>query len=204
MCRQSAQHAFMTATEQKEFLEDVVRTTLDNFSMARCLVSFLIAYKKANLPFPGATIQLSGNGPSATIPGTNCGFFVIPVIHMAILDCRRSLEFFGLNCNYTTNRLMPFKGRRSDDLGIEHFGLDRVTPSLFIEATSSVIPEEVEPIAVQVHKYGSKRLAHSTMSESTVMLPAIRDISSVLIEAHMRFLFDALSLPRPSINPSDT
>jgi hypothetical protein len=192
----------LSTVKQDEFLEDIVQTTLDNFSMAWHLVSLLIAYKRANLPLPAATIYLQGQGPPAHIPGTNCGFFAIPVIHMAIFDCRRSLEFFGLTCNHDTNRLTAIRRRRSDDLGIEHFALARVTPSQFVEATSTVICGKVEPIVVDVHKYGNKRLAHSTMSESTVMLPAIRDMSIVLIEAHMRLLFEALGRPRPSINPS--
>jgi hypothetical protein len=192
----------LSEAEREEFLEDIVQTTLDNFSMARHLVSLLIAYKEANLPLPSATIYLQGQGPPAHIPGTNCGFFAIPVIHMAILDCRRSLEFFGLNCDHETNRLTVIKSRRSDDIGIEHFALARVTPSKFIEATSTVISSQVEPIVGQVHKYGNKRLAHSTMSQSTVMLPAIRDMSIVLIEAHMRLLFEALGRPRPIINPA--
>ena len=59
------------------------------------------------------------------IPGKNCGFFTTPVIQMAVLDCRRSLEFFGLTCGSKANCLKPITSRWPDDLGIEHFGLSQ-------------------------------------------------------------------------------
>lgn len=194
----------LSVAQQDEFLEDTVQPPLDNFSMARHLVDLLTAYKAAGFPPPTATVHLRGQGPPADIPGTNCGFFAIPVIHMAILDCRRSLEFFGLTCDRNTNRLRAIKHhqRQADDLGIEHFGLAWVTPSQFIGAASTVISVQAEPIVVQVHKYANKRLAHSTTLQSTVMLQAVRDMSIAMIEVHMRLLFEALGRSRPSINPS--
>ena len=196
----------LSVAQQDEFLEDTVQPTLDNFSMARHLVDLLIAYKAANFPLPTATVLLRGQGPPADIPGTNCGFFAIPVIQMAIHDCRRSLEFFGLTCDRKTNRLRAInhRQRQADDLGIEHFGLAWVTPSQFIGAASTVISGQVEPIVVQVQKHANKRLAHSTTLKSTVTLQAVRDMSIAMIEIHMRLIFEALGRPRPSINPSST
>jgi hypothetical protein len=192
----------LNPAQQEECLESIVQVTLDNFSMAWRLVDLLITYNAANLPPPTATVHLRGQGPPADIPGTNCGFFSTPVINMAVLDCRRSLEFFGLTCDYKSNLLTPITGRRSDDLGIEHFGLALVTSAQLIRVASTVVSAPVEPILIQVHHWSNKQLAHFTISQPTVTLQSIRNMSVAMIEAFMQLLFGALGRPRPSINPS--
>ncbi len=192
----------LSPAQQEDCLESIVQVTLDNFSMAWRLVDLLITYKASNLPPPTATVLLRGAGPPADIPGTNCGFFTTPVINMAILDCRRSLEFFGLTCDHTRNRLTPISARRRDDLGIENFGLPLVTPTQFLTATSKVVSVPLKPILIQVHKWSNKQLAHFTVSQPTVMLQSIRNVSVAMIEAYNGLLFEPLGRRRPSINPS--
>ena len=194
----------LSAAEQQDCLESIVGVTLDNFSMTWRLLDLLIAYKASNLPPPTTTVHLRGQGPPADITGTNCGFFATPVINMAVLDCRRSLEFFGLTCDHTTSRLIPIRGRRHDDLGIESFGLALVTPAQFIAAASPVISVPLERILIQVHHWSNKQLAHFTISQPTVSLQSIRNMSVAMIEAYMQLLFGALGRPRPSTNPSPT
>jgi hypothetical protein len=194
----------LSPAQQEDCLESIVQVTLDNFSMAWRLVDLLMTYKASNLPPPTATVHLRGQGPPADIPGTNCGFFATPVINMAVLDCRRSLEFFGLTCDHNANRLTPIRRRRPDDLGIEDFGLAQATAAQFIGAASTVISVPLEPILIQVHKWSNKQLAHFTISQPTVTLQSIRNMSVAMIEAYMQLLFDALGRPRPSINPSST
>ena len=196
----------LSAAQQEDRLESIVQETLDNFSMAWRLLDLLIVYKTSNFPLPTATVHLRGAGPPADIPGTNCGFFALPVIKMAILDCRRSLEFFGLTCNHKMKRLKPIedKNRRSDDLTIENFGLALVTPAQFIGAASTVISVPLEPILIQVHNWSNKQLAHFTISQPTLDYPSIRNMSVAIIEAYMQLLFGGLGRPRPSINPSLT
>ncbi len=194
----------LNPTQQADCLESIVQVTLDNFSMAWRLVDLLITYQALKLPGPAATVHLRGQGPPADIPGTNCGFFATPVINMAVLDCRRSLEFFGLTCEHRRNRLTPITRRRPDDLGIESFGLALVTPAQFIGAASPVISVPLEPILIQVHNWSNKQLAHFTISQPTVTLQSIRNMSVAMIEAYTQLLFVALGLPRPTINPSPT
>jgi hypothetical protein len=194
----------LSTAQQEDCLESIVQVTLDNFSMAWQLVDLLITYKASNFPPPIATVHLRGAGPPTDIPGTNCGFFATPVINMAVLDCRRSLEFFGLTCDHSTNHLTPIRGRRPDDLGIENFGLALVTPAQFIGVASTVISVPLEPILIQVHNWSNKQLAHFTVSQSTVTLQSIRNMSVAMIEAYMQLLFGALGRPRPSINPCST
>ena len=192
----------LNQAEQKDFLENIVGLTLDNFSMALHLADLLIIYKASDFPPPTVTVHLRGQGPPASIPGSNCGLFVTPVINMAVLDCRRSLEFFGLTCDYKTNRLTPITKRRPDDLGIEHFGLAQVSPSQFLGAVSSVVNVTIEPVLVQVHTWSNKELAHFTISHPTLSLQSVRNMSVAMIEAYMQLLFVASGRARPSINPS--
>jgi|SRR5208282_1629191 len=185
----------LNQAQQDELLKYNIPLMLDNFSLASLLAELLISYRTANFPPPSATVFLRGNGPPADIPGENCGFFVTPVIQMAILDCRRSLEFFGLTCDDKTNRLRPIASRRyADDLGMENFGLSQVKPEDFLRTTAPAMTGQVESMLVEVHKFSNKQLAHFTFLQNQVMLPSIRDVSPVMIEAFNHFLFDALDV----------
>ena len=190
----------LNPAQQEDCLKTIVGMTLDNFSMASLLANLLITYEALKLPPPTATVLLRGQGPPADIPGTNCGLFVTPVFNMAGLDCRRSLEFFGLTCNHNTKQLAPITKRRPDNLGIEHFGLALVSRARFIGAVSSVIPVPVEPILVQVHAWSNKQLAHFTNSVPPITLQSIHNMTVAMIEAYMELLFRALGRARPSIN----
>src|SRR5262245_54996735 len=101
----------LTPAQQEEFLQDRVLVTLDNFSLAWRLLDLLITYTAAKVPPPSATVFLRGKGPAVDIPSTNCGILVNPVVALAVLDCRRSLEFFGLTCDNRQKRLVPIKDR---------------------------------------------------------------------------------------------
>src|SRR6266511_2885441 len=193
----------LSAKEQEEELASIVQVTLDNFSMAWRIAEMLMTYSAARLPPPSATVLFRGAGPPARVSGENCGFFTTPVINMAALNCRRSLEFFGLTCDHQTNQLRPIRSRRNpDDLGIESFGLQQVSRAQFIAAVSTVVPSRAELRVIQMHKWSNKQLAHFTMSAPTVTLPGVRDVSKLMIEAYFALLFDALGRSRPILNPS--
>lgn len=195
--------SILTASQQEERLEYFVGSVLDNFSMTICLVNYLVEHHARKLPPPKATIHFSGLWEPATIPGTNCGFFVNPVMTMAGVDCRRSLEFFGLKLDQKLNVLVPIRNRRSsDDLGIEAFGLPLVTKAQFLAITSPVLSKPVEPVVCKVHVWVGKQLAHFTHVTDIITMQAIRDTSLIMIEAYMHLLFEALGRPRPQLNPS--
>lgn len=192
----------LTPTQREERLEYLVGSVLDNFSMAVCLLNYLIQYRAANLPPPQATITFRGHGPPASIPGNNCGFFVNPVMTMAGIDCRRSLELFGLKFSPKRQTLVSVQSRRPDDLGIEAFGLPLVTREKFLASTASVLNRPAEPVLTQVHLWTDKQLAHFTHVEDIITMQAIRDASLIMIEAYMCLLFDKLGIKRPQLNPS--
>ena len=190
--------------EQDLLIESTIALMLDNFSLAWHVADLLIEYAASSVPPPTATVLLQGSARCVEIPGENCGFFTTPVIQMAILDCRRSLEFFGLTCDSATRSLKAIeehshnkKRRHADDLGIEHFGLPWVTPDQLIGATNSVASVPLEPLLADIHQWSNKQLAHFTLLPVSITLEAIRDVSKAMIEAYGRLFFDALGRPRP-------
>lgn len=192
----------LTPAEQDVCLKTTVQLALDNFSLASLVASLLREFAAAGFPSPQATVVLRGAGRGVEIPGRNCGFFTTPVIQMAVLDCRRSLEFFGLTCDPKASCLKQIASRRTDDLGIEHFGLSQVAPQLFLQTVGSVVSAPIEPLLVDVHRWSNKQLAHFTVAQPSVTLDGIRDVSAVMIEAYLRLLFDKLGRPRPRIQPT--
>ncbi len=192
----------LTPAEQDECLKTTIQLALDNFSLASLVASLLREYAAAGLPSPQAKVLLRGQGRGVEIPGKNCGFFTTPIIQMAVLDCRRSLEFFGLSCEPKSNRLKEIASRRPDDLGIEHFGLPRVEREQFLQTVGRTASAPIEALLVDVHRWSNKQLAHFTVAQPSVTLDAIRDVSAAMIEAFLRLLFDALGRPRPRIQPS--
>jgi len=187
--------------EQDRVIKNTIELTLDNFSLVWHVADLLIEYASASLPPPQATISLLGRGRSVQIPGQNCGFFTTPVIQMAILDCRRTLEFFGLTCDSKRHAIVPIDKRRKDDLGIEHFGLPWITEPQLIGASTVVTSAPLEQLLADIHHWSNKRLAHFTLMQPDITLDAIRDVSKAMIDAYLRLLFDALGRPRPKIQP---
>ena len=195
----------LSPLEQDRVITNTIELTLDNFSLAWHVTDLLIEYAATSLPWPQATVFLSGLGRSVQIPGRNCGFFTTPVIHMAILDCRRSLEFFGLTFDSKKRSFEPIKKeRRKDDLGIEHFGLQRATINDLVGASSIVSCVLLEHLLADIHHWGNKRLAHFTLLEPDIDRVAIRDMCKAMIDAYLRLLFDALGRPRPRIQPANS
>lgn len=191
----------LSDSEQDRVIANCIELMLHNFSLAWHVSDLLIEYASAALPPPQATVCLLGKGRSIEIPGQNCGFVTTPLIQMAILDCRKSLEFFGLTCESKTGSVIPIDKRRRDDLGIEHFGLPWATKSQLIGQSSAMMTIPLEMQLVKVHHWSNKQLAHFTLSESEIKLDAIRDVCKLMIDAYQRLLFDALRRPRPCIQP---
>lgn len=192
----------LSLLEQDRVIKNTISLTLGNFSLAWHVIDLLIDYAAANLPPPEATVSLKGRGRSLHIPGMNCGFFTTPVIQMAVLDYRRSLEFFGLTCEAKSGSIIPIRKRRKDDLGVEHFGLPWASKAqMIVQSGSVMMPDLLEAQLVRVHHWSNKQLAHFTLAVPEIQLDAIRDVCKAMIDAYLRLLFDALGRPRPRIQP---
>lgn len=187
--------------QQDSVIEESVMLTLNNFGLAWHISDLLIEYSAASLPPPQATVCLNGAGRSVVIPGQNCGFFVTPVIQIAILEIRKSLGFFGLCLSSETHSIVPLKKRQKNDIGIEHFGLPWATVDLLIGGSAFMKTAQLENMLSDVYQWCNKRLAHFTLSQPDIKLEYIRDVSMVMIDVYFRLLFDALGRPRPQIQP---
>jgi hypothetical protein len=196
----TAQARPLTTTQQHDLFEKF-GLALDNFSLAWRVADLLLEYAVQELPPPRATIQLVGEGREVRIPAQNCGLFTTPVIYTAVLDCRRMLEFFGLTYESKTQTFKPITKRRADDVGIEHLGLELVSPSRLFEVIDVVTTAPLEQSLVSVHRWSNKELAHFTSAKPSVDLQAIRDVSKAMIEACLQLIFDALGQARPRIQP---
>jgi hypothetical protein len=198
--------SILSPDKQEFWLQNFIQETMDNFSMARNLANLIILYRNGNLPLPRATLLIEGGLTPVPLilKAETCGFLIVPVFRTAILDFARSIAFFGLRCDKNTGELksITLPRRYDDDLGIEQFGLSLVTPDQFKQLASAVVSVEMEPILARVIEWRDKTNAHFTLSEPVIHYPEIRDVSKVMIEAYMQFVFDALGRSRPAINPA--
>jgi hypothetical protein len=186
----------LSASERDWHLKNTIQLALDNFGLANQLGLLLQEYVGAGIPPPSANVSLRGLGRCPDIPGENCGFFTTPVIQTALLDCRRSLEFFGITCDSESGRLKKISKRRKDDLGIEHFGLQLISPAKLIHACSQSTSADIAAVFVTIHHWCNKQVAHFTLTEPTITFGEIRSASIAMIEAYQCLLLDGLGLPR--------
>jgi hypothetical protein len=191
----------LSTSEQDQVISSSIEIMLHNFSLASHIADLLCEYSIAAYPPPKANVCLRGRGRGVDIPGQNCGFFTTPVIQMAILDCRKSIDFFGLAFDSESRSIIPSKKRRKDDLGIEHFGLQRLTVDQLIGASNAILSVPLIQILADVCLWSNKQLAHLTLKQPDIKFEAIRDVSKAMINAYVCFLFDALGRPRPRIQP---
>lgn len=133
------------------------------------------------------------------IDGLSTGF-TNGAIESGILHCRVLLEFLGLKLKPgSINRLSQRLRKRSDDIGIEDYNLDKVTVT---QATSKYngSPQEAENALATVIFTAHKYLAHNT----TMLLPENPD-QNRLIEIASRgipalmilYFYTPLGLPAP-------
>ena len=172
----------LSTAEQNRYLQETVKLSLDNFSLAAHLVELLKEYADVRKAPPQATVLLRGLGRCVDIPGRNCGFVTTPVIQMAILDCRRTLAFFGISRDARTQRLIKAARHHQDDLSIGHFGLSTITPT---DLMAKIGRCNIEQTLVKIHQWASKRLAHYTLTGTEVSFDEIRDASTAMIQAYL-------------------
>ncbi|MEI6399391.1 MAG: hypothetical protein WCO71_11535, partial [Pseudomonadota bacterium] len=132
----------------------------------------------------------------------NLNAFTNPAIEAGVIHSRALLQFLGLCCR--NNKLCNIKGRKDDDIGIEHFA-DKNGPLAIVspdEAISRYQGEriEAEKALLNIFRVANKGLAHITQDfidhpESGTLLDiASRGIPSLVIS----HLFTPLGLPAPN------
>jgi len=187
--------------EKQDRVLKTIEVALDNFTLAYRVADLLNDYGHGEPP--RTTLYLTGKRGEVTVSSSSCGLFTTPVIQSAILDTRRSLEFFGISRDRKANVLKPkpINGRYDDDLSIEHLGLPLITPEQLLKAVFDVTSRPMEPLFVEVLHWSEKKLAHFTDSDPNVKFGAISDVSRGMIQAYFRLVYDASGRNRPGIRP---
>lgn len=185
-------------------LHDQLIVALTNLRLATLCTEVLFDIEHS--PNRSCPTHLSMKAPSrhVSLTGTHCGPFVTPVIHSALLDVRRALEFFRLRWDRETESFAVDTDppRYHDDFRITDLGLPPVDPSeLQVLALRTIGGSPTECLFV-ARNYADKCLAHFTKTEKEPEFRHIIDSTKLVHEALLVFVFDALHIPRPSLQPS--
>jgi hypothetical protein len=184
-------------------LESQLVLALTNLRLASLSADFLMECKRAGVEQMPTELHMSGPRGVVHLPSTNCGFFVTPVIHCALLDVRRTLEFFRLKWDRSSSAFVNFPDRKyADDIYITDLGLPAVDPSAVLELSMRVIGRTASSCLLDACSYTNKEMAHYSQTSELPGLQAIVDATKVIHEAVLVFVFDALGAPRPKLQPT--
>jgi hypothetical protein len=184
-------------------LEPQLVLALTNLRLASLSADFLMECKRAGLEEMPTELHMRGPRGTVHLPSTNCGFFVTPVIHCALLDVRRTLEFFRLKWDKSSSAFVNFADRRyADDVYITDLGLPAVDPTWLLDLSMRVIGRAASSCLLEACLYTNKEMAHYSQTSSLPGLQGIVDATKVTHEAILVFVYDALSIPRPKLQPT--
>jgi hypothetical protein len=185
-------------TEQEKYLR-AIEITLNNLDFAELMAQVVRVYLNDGLELPKAFIRFEGKHLFNMGSGT-CAVVANPILHIAALDCRRAVEFFGLMFDRDQEPpvLVPLSGkkkkRKRDDIGIEHFDVLPVTRDEFLKVTK--LDEATLDV---VDRWASKQIAHSTNVEPTIAPGLIEQVAPRIIKAFHVLLYKALGLRPPEM-----
>jgi hypothetical protein len=186
----------LTPDQQEDYLE-IVEMTLNNLNFAKLIAQVVYEYQREGLPWPEATVHFKGKYPFDMGSG-NLFVIALPVLQIAILDCRRAVEFFGLKFCGNPPVLTSLAGgawrRRGDDIGIEHFGLPLVNPDEFLKVSNLD-----KPTLHEVYEAANKQLAHFTNDELKFDPQQTEQVARGIIDAFHVLLYDRLPRQRPDM-----
>jgi hypothetical protein len=151
-------------------------------------------YWHAQWPHP-TPMQIHADGK--VIVDGNLNAFINPAIEAGLVHCRALLEFLGLIMN-RSGRLANVGGRRPTDIGIEHFGLSKVSPDAVLTRYDGG-EEDAEKALLSVFEITNKGIAHVTedmkdnLDHGRLVEIAGRGVPSLVIT----YLYTPLGLPAP-------
>jgi hypothetical protein len=145
-------------------------------------------------------LEIHVNGKSQ-IEG-NLHAFTNPAIEAGLVHCRALLEFLGLTAN-KSGRIVNINGRRSSDIGIEHFSnasghLSMVDPDIALSRYDGG-KDEAEKALLAVFQITNKGIAHVTQDikdkpdHGKLIEIASRGVPSLVVS----YLYTPLGLPAP-------
>lgn len=184
-------------------LQPQLLIALSNLRLATLSAEFLLESKRLGNPEMPTEVFLKGPKRRVRLPSPNCGFFVTPIVHCAILDVRRTLEFFRLRWDKTKQEFTNFSDSKyPDDLYITDLGLSAVDPPSLLALSLRIIGRSASLCLTEVCFYANKDMAHFSKTNRLPELQSIVDSTKVIHESILVFVYDALALPRPKIQPT--
>jgi hypothetical protein len=120
--------------------------------------------------------------------------FTNPVIEMGAVSCRVLLEFLGLRLDQTATPpvMRGVPTRMGDDIGIEDFGLPRVTLD-DLDAVSLEIPGWGRQVCAETVYISNKAIAHLTRAPVDLeALPQLSDCGLATLRLMERHVYGAL------------
>ncbi len=129
------------------------------------------------------------------IRSPNYRFLTNPMLEMGAVYCRVLLEFLGIGL--THDRLASGRNRKTDDVGIEHFGLEQVALADLRRAPFGD-GQQIEQACVTTIHIAHKAVAHLTTGRQPDSDLQRLYLSSKLVPWLVsKHLYDALGLPEP-------
>jgi hypothetical protein len=173
---------------------------LENLNLCELVCKFLVNNNSHTIP---TEVRMTGIHGAVIIPGENCGFVTTPVIHAAILDIRRSIEFLGLRYDHGKRAMAALRAPRySDDYRISDLGTAPVMPDEFNELAQQLCGCDAPAVLGQVIEYANKQMAHFSKAEGNPDIADLRSSCELLREAILTFVYDRLDIDRPKLHPN--
>jgi len=124
-------------------------------------------------------------------------FLTNPMLEMGAIYCRVLLEFLGISLNKPQDHLANGRRRGVDDVGIEHFGLDRLGVCDVLGAPFGEA-DVIERACVTTIRIAHKAVAHLTAKrEPNDDIRRLHLCSKLVPWLVCRHLYEALGMPHP-------
>lgn len=183
---------------KEEYLDIVLPYRMKAIDVFRLAVKFALAWKEPKSMRMYFDDELRVTGLSTA--WTN------PVIESGIVHCRACLEFLGIRQNRNNHtKLSTRTKKRSDDLGIEDYGLPLLTVDDALNPYQGPKEEAESALAAVIH-CANKGVAHTTkgqlVNDNDLHLYEIaaRGVPTLLIN----HLYTPLNIPKPDYEIAST
>ena len=184
-------------------LEAQLGVALTNLRLAELSADFLLEMAQLGVRDIPTELVMKGPKRSVRLPSTNCGFFVTPVIHCALLDVRRTLEFFQLRWDKAKAEFSVAQTKKyPDDIAITDLGLRAVDFPALLGVSLRVIGGAPTKCLLEACTYTNKDMAHFSEAQNLPDLQSIVDSTKLIHEAILVFVYDALGVARPKPQPT--
>lgn len=149
-----------------------------------------------------AHVLFESPGIKISLPGDNHGFVTTPIVSKAILDIRKTLEFFRIGFDKKTGQLKELPpSTYPDDLTVETLGLKPLTVPELEAFSWANVGKAPNGYLLEMFKYANKQMAHFSITKATPDFRDIMDGTKLGMNLLWVFVYDATNTPRPKVLP---